>query len=174
MDKFEFGAIFPAISKCHNCHIGAEIKDGKLFCTKNNQEIHFFKPGFTCPDGQWKAMEHASYMRIAPRRERGVWSQIKDTWQKLEEMVDTVTSGYVDVETFNKRKLSCYGNGTNVKPCINLMKTNGHDYCGACGCGQWLLARLDNKLKFKDLPCPLKKSGFANEEGTNGTPAPTQ
>jgi hypothetical protein len=61
----------------------------------------------------------------------------------------------VDEETYKKRLESCNG-------CDRRIDKPEGSYCGACGCGMWAGAKLDNKLKVPYLTCPLRKPGFSN------------
>lgn len=59
--------------------------------------------------------------------------------------------GQTDVKTREMRKAICL-------TCPELVKaSNGHLYCGACGCPQWWLSRLAVKWRARGLACPMEK-----------------
>ena len=91
---------------------------------------------------------------------------MRSIWEKAAEFARTATSGFADEATVARRRESC-------KSCPKrVTRHNGaevDDYCGACDCPEWPLARLDRKLLFRGLTCPLARPGFANE-GQNVKP----
>jgi len=90
----------------------------------------------------------------------------KTLWEKATafaanavEFANVVTSGEADEAIIAARLESC-------RSCPKLDRAeDGKEYCGACGCGRWPLARLDRKLAWKALTCPLARPGFANAGG---------
>lgn len=88
----------------------------------------------------------------------------------LEMMVEfgrSVTSGFTDKATLERRKLSCFGGGPEkLDPCPVLKKEGDAFYCAGCKCGKWPVAKLDGsvlpKLGWNYLTCPMKKPGFSN------------
>lgn len=73
--------------------------------------------------------------------------------QKASSLLGAITSGIISDEEAGVRLASCLK--------CNALVTEGEDkYCGACGCGRWLLAKLDGpvpKLKWRGTVCPLKR-----------------
>lgn len=116
----------------------------------------------------------------------GGWNKVKSSWDKASSFLQTIQSrGIVSTtiniigvdntfgqkvsnEIYNKRRMSCFGNGKNISECEVLKRdTEGIAFCGSCGCGANKLAMLEgdgyNKLYYPYLECPLKKPGFSNE-----------
>ena len=72
------------------------------------------------------------------------------------EFLLTVTGGRCTADIYNKRKRICKSN-----KCGFLKKNKGNIFCGACGCPQWSMAELNNKLWFAKLRCPAGFFGRA-------------
>jgi len=70
------------------------------------------------------------------------------------EFITAVTGPRVDETTYQRRLAIC-------RTCPHLREEAGHEYCGACGCPQWKLARLSVKLWLAELACPV--GGWAAE-----------
>lgn len=101
---------------------------------------------------------------VAAARSRGIMATAKHVAG-----FDNTDGFHCDNETLQKRRDSCFGNGQ--KPPCALLVTNsrGHRFCGACGCGETQIARLDadtpeqfSKLDYKVLRCPIKADGFTH------------
>lgn len=103
-----------------------------------------------------------------PRTEDGTrWLNVKRSLvEKGIDVVKSVTSGFASPEVLARRKLSCFGDAS-TEACDALVERQGGFYCGACGCGAWMLAKLDGetapKLGWKKLNCPKGRPGFSNE-----------
>jgi hypothetical protein len=114
------------------------------------------------------------------------WPVVKNTWEKADAFINSVASRgilsttmnligidnnsgeKVSEEIYTIRHNSCFGiTGSNQCSQLKYAENFGH-YCGACGCGQTKLAKLDGdgyrytKLHYPYLECPLKKHGFSN------------
>lgn len=114
------------------------------------------------------------------------WTYAKNSWLKATSLLNSTVSrgvlptfkqligidnsdgNMVDEETYNQRKVSCFGDN-NIPPCSALKKNiKGNWMCGACGCGDNNIAILEeiegsySKLMYPYLECPLKKKGFSN------------
>jgi len=77
--------------------------------------------------------------------------QPKTVFGKAAQALWVVTGPKVDALAFGKRMEIC-----NACP-LKKVK-DGVSYCGKCGCGTWWKkARLDEKLWFARLKCPLGK-----------------
>ena len=76
--------------------------------------------------------------------------------KKVVDFTKIVLSGRCSDLEYTKRKQACAS-------CSKLKIVEQKWYCGACGCPKWKLAELGTKLRFKNLPCPLGKSGFYEE-----------
>ena len=183
--KFHISQVYKALATCSACPVGATHRDGKLICNHDNNEIEFLCKSYNCPLNKWTSKLTEDQSKLIhtpvkkPPRNRGVWNAIKGLWHQADEAIsktasfsDAVFSGFANESEIKAREVSCYGNETQ-KPCENLVVgQDGYKYCGACGCGEWALARLNGtplpKLKWKNLPCPLARPGFSNhEENTN-------
>lgn len=151
--SFKLNQVLGPLLHCQNCPYGSEIKGGQLVCGKNSAPVLFMTETYACPAGFWKTEVSAPtvFMRVSTA---SLWDQVKDLWAKAESFVSTATSGFAEPEIVEQRKASCAA-------CPNLQKTPSGDFCGACGCGQNPLARLDRKLLFRDLKCPINAKGFA-------------
>lgn len=108
----------------------------------------------------------AKLERIGPlmwKGELGFVDSAKATMTKVIDAVQSITSGRATDQTIARRKLSCFG---DPEPCKMLKVEGGRKFCGACGCGKWLLADLDGgpspKLQNHYLNCPLRRPGFSN------------
>lgn len=113
------------------------------------------------------------------------WIGVTKEWESLTKFVAAVQSRgiiatakhiaglnesdglHVDRDTYQLRAKSCFGDGK--QPPCPLLVTNaaGHRFCGACGCGESKIARLDadtaeayTKLHHPVLHCPLNREGF--------------
>lgn len=178
MLKFELRQVFLAVQKCGACPL-SNIEGGHLVCGKDGTTVSFFDESYHCPEGKWKnqivnpTVILQGGTRPPPIESRGVWDSIKGSWSRVAEVAGqvaqfatVVASGQnAPVDVVEARRLSCFG-GPDQAPCVNLQKgEDGHSYCGACGCGERPLARLDDgKLEWTYLPCPLARPGFSNEE----------
>lgn len=83
--------------------------------------------------------------------------------------VGALLSGRASPETVAMRRKSCFGSagasdGAPAEPCPRLRRgADGYHYCGACGCGENPLARLDGltpKIALRRVVCPLGRPGF--------------
>lgn len=107
------------------------------------------------------------------------WSEVRDTWAKAQSFTKSmvsrgVTSKEVSLPQLQARTISCHGetlNGATVGAPCSKRKTSAEGsthYCGACGCGDTQLARLDGegytKLHYPYLECPLGRGGFSNQK----------
>ncbi len=100
------------------------------------------------------------------------WQRVKPSWSRALSfatvILRTSVEGKVSETTYWERLQSCSGlNAANqiVSPvCAMRREHQGVAYCGACGCGATPLARLDNKLWYQGLECPLAKKGFENHD----------
>ncbi len=99
---------------------------------------------------------------VAAARSRGIMATAKHVAG-----LNNSDGFHCDAETLQKRQHSCFGDES--KPACALLVTNaaGHRFCGACGCGETEIARLDadtsdqyGKLHYPHLRCPLNKEGF--------------
>ena len=99
---------------------------------------------------------------VAAARSRGIIATAKHAAN-----LDSTDGIHVDQATYELRRNSCFG--SEKQPPCSLLVTNasGHRFCGACGCGQTALSRLDGdkpedytKLHYPALHCPLKREGF--------------
>lgn len=93
---------------------------------------------------------------------RTIATRTRPSWEKALEFTRVVGSvvthgGFVAEAVYEKRLSSC-------RSCSKLDRSpDGQEYCGECDCGRWPVSRLDNKLRFPGLECPLGRPGFANE-----------
>lgn len=69
---------------------------------------------------------------------------------RLYTLIKAILSGRCTQEEYESRKKAC-------EECPALIRNRAATYCGACGCPNWRLARLDTKLWFDNLECPLGK-----------------
>lgn len=102
------------------------------------------------------------------------WSQVVHTWEQADSFVSSMASRglfnkAVDGETLHLRQTSCgLVEGSHRCPLRREGKSGG-SYCGACGCGDTKIARLDGegytKLHYPYLICPLGRPGFSNHQG---------
>lgn len=87
------------------------------------------------------------------------WRAVRHLWHKAHTLLRAVGSAAITAlpeEAIERRRDICFA------PCEELRQKNGSFYCGACGCGQNPIARLDedlpfSKLHFPDLRCPKGK-----------------
>lgn len=99
---------------------------------------------------------------VAAARSRGILATAKQVAG-----IDNGDGFHCDDSTLQRRKASCFGNAKSL-PCPVLVENGaGHKFCGACGCGQTQIARLDadtpdgySKLHYPTLRCPLNRDGF--------------
>lgn len=90
-----------------------------------------------------------------PEHPRDAWQRVEFSWENAARLIRSLSSGTVTRDVFETRLASCKG-------CTQLRRDEeGKMYCGACGCGKNPLARLDRKLWFSHLECPLGKPGFS-------------
>ena len=93
--------------------------------------------------------------------DRLVAVKTRPSWEKALSFMSAVGSvvthgGLTDEATYKTRLESCHA-------CPEIDRSpDGQEYCGACDCGRWPVARLDRKLSFPGLECPLGRAGFAN------------
>jgi len=84
---------------------------------------------------------------------------------KVVSFASAVVSGFATPEQMAKRQRSCFGD-IETPACSALITDASGKYCGACGCGKWLMSNLAGSLVPKFLlagtMCPLKRPGFAN------------
>lgn len=122
-------------------------------------------------------------------RARSGWQKAKETWVKADSFLTAIRSrgllatladavglsaagNRVDERTYQERHKSCFGD-QSAAPCPMLVKNAKGAFCGACGCGEKRLARLDDreaeysKLHYPVLQCPLQRPGFSNAERTS-------
>lgn len=114
-----------------------------------------------------------------PAAER--WSEVRPFWERAASLIAAIGGGRLngndpdDDRRYVLRQFSCNGGGGNEPcPARRKSKVEGEYYCGECGCGDTALARLDNKLTYRNLPCPRAMPGFTNElplESERATPA---
>lgn len=99
---------------------------------------------------------------VAAARSRGILATAKHVAG-----LDNTDGFHVDEATYKLRSDSCFG--SESKPACPVLVTNakGHRFCGACGCGETQIARLDadtpegyTKLHYPALRCPLNREGF--------------
>lgn len=122
---------------------------------------------------------------LAQKSGRDGWLGVSAEWERLTKFVaaaqsrgilatakhiaglDETDGFHTDSDTLNLRRQSCFGSAT--QPACPLLVTNaaGHRFCGACGCGQSKIARLDadaaeayTKLHYPVLRCPINREGF--------------
>ena len=99
------------------------------------------------------------------------WVRAKPSWSAAASLMKSLTSrglsNYrVPLTVLSTRRSSCGLEGST--PCVALRKSQDgtHHFCGACGCGDTELARLDGdgytKLHYPYLECPLNRPGFSN------------
>lgn len=118
------------------------------------------KAGWLGVREEWKRL--TSF--VAAARSRGIMATAKHIAG-----LDNTDGFHCDTDTLQKRQRSCFGDSS--KPACAMLVTNaaGHRFCGACGCGETAIARLDadtpdhfSKLDYKVLRCPLGKEGFTS------------
>jgi hypothetical protein len=56
--------------------------------------------------------------------------------------------GRVTVQTYTLRRAECMD-------CEKRVDAPKGTYCGACGCPQWFMSRLEMKWRIRDVGCPL-------------------
>jgi len=119
---------------------------------------------------------------------------IAPLWKRATSFFRALTSKFTSTlpaEEHALRHISCMGttpDGVRVTdPCPSLKEHEGHQYCGACGCGFQKWAAVDTiKLTFPELSCPRDRPGFtpcstssttagavASPPTSPGTPAPS-
>jgi len=105
------------------------------------------------PNAALESALDALYPRIEGRLR---WFKGKEE-SPIKQFVKTIVSGFVNDETYEKRKASCLS-------CPALIKNKKGMYCGGCRCGTWPLAQLDGtflpKLRYWSTKCPLQRPGF--------------
>lgn len=108
------------------------------------------------------------------------WERVRPSWRRALEfstvILRTTVEGKVSETVYWERMQSCSGiNDRNqiVGPVCPLRREyRGVGYCGACGCGATPLSRLDSKLWYSGLKCPLSRKGFQHDHHT--PPQPSQ
>ena len=73
--------------------------------------------------------------------------KVKSLWNALWSLF---WYGTVDADTREMRQNEC-------AKCTVRIQTSKGDFCGACGCPQWWLSRLELKTRMLELRCPLDK-----------------
>lgn len=106
-----------------------------------------------------------------------LWNQVKGTWIQAGSFLKSMTSRgltsrRVDITIKGQRHESCFGTDPSGRvtgtACRSLSKSpiDGGAFCGACGCGDTGVARLDgepySKLDYPYLECPRQRPGFSN------------
>lgn len=79
---------------------------------------------------------------------------------KVRQFVQCVSGPKVDDATYRYRLAICRSND-----CGKTLLKGKYEYCGACGCPKWRMARLKIKLRFAQLACPM---GMFNAVDPNG------
>lgn len=104
------------------------------------------------------------------------WARVKDGWRLAQSFAKSLASKAlmdpISLPLLEQRHTSC--NGTTLDgqitsaPCEyrQASKEKGRYYCGACGCGDRDIARLDTKLLYPYLECPKGAPGFSNHQAT--------
>ena len=85
------------------------------------------------------------------------WFNVRETWRKAQSLAKSVASGKCEPHIYAERQASCEGCEYREES-----KKAGEYFCGVCGCGDTALARLDHKLWYKYLECPMRRKGFSN------------
>lgn len=144
--KFHISQLFKPLAACSACEHGCSLDDTGLTCGYNNSKFNIFNEMAACPIGKWKRSDNA-YVHVPDIKP----FKFKELWEKAHSLLTAISSGKTDEVTLSKRQSLC-------QACPQRYKgKDGHYYCGACGCGEWSPARLDNKLKWDKLKCPLEK-----------------
>lgn len=99
---------------------------------------------------------------IAAARSRGIMATAKHVAG-----IDNQDGFHCDAETLAARQASCFGDAVTAPCAVLVENARGQKFCGACGCGESTIARLDGdspedftKLHYPILRCPLGKKGF--------------
>lgn len=107
------------------------------------------------------------------------WEQVRETWAKAESLGKSLLSRgvgdrVVGLPQLQARHVSCHGTtlagATVASPCSKRQPSQDGTthFCGACGCGDTKIARLDGdgytKLHYPHLECPLERAGFSNQK----------
>jgi len=114
-------------------------------------------------------------------RRTGFWSMVRHTWKDADDFISALKSRGTDnrkvsLPILQERQRSCFGRADgepmSSDPCPSLTGSPDRGWwCGACGCGETGLARLDDptgegypKLAYPILSCPRRRRGFSNAE----------
>jgi len=107
------------------------------------------------PQPPRKAWDELAYERLRWAVSNGVIRvtllKIIGVYPFVRSFVKAVLSPKVDSPTYLERMGICQGCNRQV------IGKRHKKYCGACGCGQWFLARLDIKNRMSGWNCPLGK-----------------
>jgi hypothetical protein len=152
--KFQIGQVYHALATCSSCEHGATTDGPLLICGNNGEPVCVFDMNYACPDGKWRP-QPTGFLKVP-----GSTPPVphKSVWEKAAEFVKTATSGFATDAVVALRMSSCAS-------CDKLQSRADGNYCGACGCPEWALSKLDKKVRFRDLPCPHPdgpRKGFAN------------
>lgn len=129
---------------------------------------------------QTQRLNHAIDIQFQIKRE-GLWAEVKHTWSDATSFIAALKSRGTDnrrvpLPILEQRTVSCFGTnlaGSQVAdPCPSLTGSPERGWwCGACGCGQTDIARLDDptgegypKLAYPILNCPRRRKGFSNAQ----------
>lgn len=131
---------------CLRCPL-SKLVDEIAVCGSNDSVIKFHDPKYNCPEGKWtEPYKIGAIPSVAPEFEA-----VKSLWAKAHSFAAAVLSGRVPEETYKARMAIC-----NACP-QKYQGKDKNDYCRACGCGEWPASRLDRKLTWNELKCPLGK-----------------
>lgn len=122
---------------------------------------------------------------LAQKAGREGWLGVSREWERLTKFVaaaqsrgilatakhiagiDETDGFHIDQDTYELRRKSCFGDASQSQCALLVTNADGHRFCGACGCGQSKIARLDadsaegySKLHYPVLHCPLNREGF--------------
>jgi hypothetical protein len=129
---------------------------------------------------QVEALNNAIDIQFQIKRE-GLWAEVKHTWKDAQDFIAALKSRGTDnrrvsLPVLEARNVSCFGltlDGAQVAdPCPSLTGSPERGWwCGACGCGETEIARLDDptdegypKLAYPILTCARRRKGFSNAE----------
>lgn len=80
------------------------------------------------------------------------WKNVRLTWENAKSLALSATSRLVFGRIAEERMQARLG---QCRRCPARRESGGGEFCGVCGCGDTQLARLDSKLKYPSLKCPL-------------------
>lgn len=129
-----------------------------MACEQSQEDVRKARQGW---QGVWREWKQLTSF-VAAARSRGILATAKAIAG-----LGNTDGFHCDDKTLAARQSSCFG-GAGKLPCPVLVENaGGHKFCGACGCGQTELARLDadkpedyTKLHYPVLRCPLNRDGF--------------